>query len=107
MKNVDSSMNIKPTRTDLDQGSPAAGRVSGRNKTDGQQSSAAPVTSGDKVTLTSTAADMVRLEENLARIPDVDDARVTAIKASIAEGSYQVDAEKVLRNLLDIEHELY
>ena len=40
-------------------------------------------------------------------MPDVDSNRVAAIKAAIAQGSYQVDAEKIVQRLLDVENDLF
>jgi negative regulator of flagellin synthesis FlgM len=63
---------------------------------------ATPVGS-DTVTFTSTAAGMLKLEESLAKIPDIDSARVSSIQASIAQGVYQIDPEKIVANLLKLE----
>ena len=104
MDNVDNTMNVKPTRADLNQGSQSSKAVSG---TSGDSSSldkmAATPGGSDTVTFTSTAAGMLKLEESLAKIPDIDSARVSSIQASIAEGSYRIDPEKIVANLLKLE----
>ncbi len=88
MKNTDNTMTIRPPRADVNQGSqPAAAQVSGTSGTAATPSNKAPGVSSDTVTFTNTVAEMLKLEESLANIPDVDSARVAAIQASIAEGS--------------------
>lgn len=107
MKETNNNMNIRPPRTDVNQGSQTAstrapnssGGVSGAS---GNQN---PV-SGDTVTLTNSVDQMAKLEELLANVPDVDSSRVAEIKASIADGSYQVDPEKIVDKLLQIEKDL-
>ena len=106
MDPIDNTMNIKPTRADLNQGSQQTGRVSSQSSSDSSKDSAASVSAGDTVTFTNTAAEMLKLEETLASLPDIDDNRVASIKASIAEGSYQVDPEKIVDNLLNLERDL-
>tara|TARA_R110002073_G_scaffold82892_5_gene197788 strand:- start:4805 stop:4957 length:153 start_codon:yes stop_codon:yes gene_type:complete len=49
---------------------------------------------------------MQKLEEKLASIPDIDDSRVANIKASIAEGSYRIDTDKIVNSLLSLEKDL-
>lgn len=104
MDNVDNTMNVKPSRADLNQGSQSSQGVSG---TSGGSSSLDKTTAtpggSDTVTFTSTAAEMLKLEESLAKIPDIDSARVSTIQASIADGSYRVDPERIVENLLKLE----
>ncbi len=106
MKNTDNTMTIRPPRADVNQGSQPAAQVSGTPGTAATPSNKAPGVSSDTVTFTNTVAEMLKLEESLANIPDVDSARVAAIQASIAEGSYEIDAEKIVDNLLKIEKDL-
>jgi len=63
-------------------------------------------TSSDTVTFTTTASEMLKLQESLANIPDIDNSRVDTIKASIAEGTYQINPEKIVDSLLSIEKDL-
>ena len=58
------------------------------------------------MTLTSEAAGLLKLEESLAEIPDIDSARVAALKSAIADGSYQPDPEKIVDRLLNIEKDI-
>ena len=104
MENVDKIMSITPPRADMNQASQAPNRATGASSgSSSASSSSAPSVSGDTVTFTNTVAEMLKLEENLANIPDVDNVLVAAIKLSIAEGSYQVNPDKIVDGLLDIE----
>jgi negative regulator of flagellin synthesis FlgM len=104
MKNVDNNMNIRPTRGDLEQSSQTSNRVTDSSTT--SPASGAQRAEGDKVTFTGIATEMRSLEADLAKIPDVNLERVNAIKASIAEGSYEVNPDKILKNLFDLEQAL-
>ena len=107
MDNVDKTMNVKPPRGDLNPGSAQSNRVAGTTTGAGSTpvQKAAGV-SGDTVTFTSTAAEMLKLEDILSKIPDIDSARVASIKASIDQGTYRIDPEKIVDSLLKIEKEL-
>lgn len=105
MDTTDSVMKIRSPRTDLNQGSQTSA-VSGKTSVANTQTQGVTSTSSDTVTFTATAAEMLKLEESLASIPDIDNRRVSEIKASIADGSYQVDPEKIVDSLLSIEKDL-
>ena len=99
-------MSINVPRADLNQGSQRANPVSDKSRADSTQSQGNSDISGDTVTFTNTAAEMLKLEESLANLPDIDNSRVAAIKASIADGNYEVDPEKIVDSLLNIEKDL-
>lgn len=104
MKDSDNTMSVRPPRAGVSQGSQTTtNRVAGTPGGVASAEKAASTNGGDTVTLTSSVDQMLKLEESLAKIPDVDSARVTDIKASIADGSYEIDAEKIVDNLLKIE----
>lgn len=79
----------------------AVGRVrdvTGEPKTAEQQS--------DDVHITGTARQLVELETMVKDMPAVDEAKVAALSAAIAQGTYKVSAEKVADNLMQIEQAL-
>ena len=82
-----------------------SGKVSGdQRKADGAgKDSAAP---GDTVNLTSRAQLLERLDKSLSALPDVDAARVDEIKAAIANGEYEIDADAIASAMLRLEREL-
>jgi negative regulator of flagellin synthesis FlgM len=57
----------------------------------------------DTVMLTDRAQQMLRLEGQLADIPAVDSKRVESIRASIADGSFQVDAPLIAERMLQLD----
>ncbi len=63
-------------------------------------SGSAPNTEPDKVSLSETLA---LLKQELADVPEVDRARVEAIKQSIDEGTYQIDSQELARKMIDFE----
>lgn len=82
------------------------GKVSGTRGNEAQAQKAAengtPAAS-DSVSLTDTAARLRKLESSLADLPEVDNERVATIQRAIADGSYQVDANRIADKLLKFE----
>lgn len=60
----------------------------------------------DTVSLTNTAAQLRSLENSLAELPVVDTQRVESIKQAIADGSYQINAQRVADKLINLEQGL-
>lgn len=100
-------MSVKPPRADVGQ-SPLTNtqRTGSTGDAPAPAKSNTASTSSDTLTLTNSVAEMLKLEESLAQIPDVNDARVNAIKASIADGSYEISPEKIVDSLLKLEKDL-
>lgn len=60
----------------------------------------------DAVEFTNTATNLKRIEASLAHVPDVDQARVEAIRQRIETGQYTVDSARVAQKLLLMEQDL-
>ena len=105
MDNVDNKMNVKPPRADVNSGSQSSKKVEGTSAGASLGTQSSVVGGGDTVSFTSTAAEMLKLEESLANIPDIDNVRVASIKASIADGSYRIDPDKIVDTLLKLERD--
>ena len=60
----------------------------------------------DSVTLTDSARSLQKLEEAVASAPVVSESRVEAVKAAIAQGKYEVNAERVAEKMLAADREL-
>ena len=103
MKQLDNTMNIKPPRTGISQGSQQASKVPGSSASESKGKQNVAAGRGDTVSVTHTAAELLKLEENLANIPEIDIGLVTSIHSSIAQGNYQVDAEKIAERLIAID----
>lgn len=61
--------------------------------------------SSDTLTLTDSGRTLARLAEAVAATPDTDGLRVDSLKAAIAGGTYQVDANRVASRLLAAERD--
>lgn len=59
--------------------------------------------SGEAVTVSSQLTRLGELSQKLADMPEVDMQKVAAIKQGLADGSLQIDAEKVAASLLQFE----
>jgi negative regulator of flagellin synthesis FlgM len=55
--------------------------------------------------LTNAATQLQTIQQNLAEVSPVNQERVDAIKAAIADGSYQIDSGKLAQNLIDFEQQ--
>lgn len=55
------------------------------------------------VSLSQQAQQLQGIEERLRELPEVDSERVNQIKQAIADGSYQVDSNRIADKLLSFE----
>jgi negative regulator of flagellin synthesis FlgM len=58
---------------------------------------------GEAVHLSGEAQQLKTITDNLGNLPTVNSARVAELKAAIADGSYQVDSNRVASKLLNFE----
>ncbi len=65
-----------------------------------------PRASRPEINITEGARQLAALEKQLSEIPEVDEARVSAVSLSIERGRYQVDPERIAAQLLRMDHEL-
>ncbi|WPC06572.1 flagellar biosynthesis anti-sigma factor FlgM [Pseudomonas benzenivorans] len=80
----------------------------GRNDAIGAKPSDAPAPadsnpSGESVQLSHEAQQLQKIGESLRDLPSVDKERVARIKQAIADGSYQVDSQRIAGKLLNFE----
>ena len=101
MTPLDNNVNIRQTRSDTEQVNRSGAELNGRAATE-----SSPSNSGESVSITSTAADLLSLENQLRELSGVDQARVESIRQAISDGSYEVDAARIVDSLLQSEVEL-
>jgi len=58
------------------------------------------------VQLTGAARSLAAMEQSLAALPAVDEARVAAVKRRLDSGEYRIDAQRIADRLLHLEGEL-
>lgn len=88
----------------------SAGRTGNAGKNEGvtaNQTTSEPAAtsprSGENVQLSSDAQQLQKVTDKLRDLPTVDRERVDKIKQAIANGTYQVDSQRVASKLLDFE----
>jgi len=101
---IDTGNNVKPGLNNAGLREPAGNKSAAANSGRGESARSGQGTeSADSVELSSRGQSLNRLEENLANTPDIDNARVESIKQAIADGRFEVDAERIAENILNQE----
>ena len=104
MNPVDNNVGIKGRAPDAAFDNSVARAPDARNDATARETGRAA--EGESVTITRTASELMRLEASLRDAPGVDQARVDAIRRAIEDGSYSVDPQQLVDNLLRREDEL-
>lgn len=63
-------------------------------------------TGGAGVRITDSARQLAALEQAIRELPDVNEAKVAKVEASIADGSYKVAPDRIADKLIRLEKEL-
>ena len=93
-------------RVGIDVG-PARTRTVSRPERNGESGAAGRARqSRDAVEITDTATRLKAVEARLAELPDVDQARVDAIRKQVESGNYQPDAARIAQKLMRMEQDL-
>jgi len=80
---------------------PAAAKVSATKGKGVDKKSASAAAGGDSLTLTESSTRIRALETQLASVDVADAGKVEAVKAALASGTFEVDAEVVADRLID------
>jgi len=87
-----------PDNKSAGRGAPANGRPAGTPATPART---------DQVSLTETASRLRELEALMAGTPDIDPARVEALRQAIQDGRYEIDNAHVADKLIALERSLF
>ena len=83
-----------------------AGKPVSKTRGDAATSPAEAASSGSPVQITDQARQLAALEQAVASMPVVNEARVAAIRLAIESGRYEVEPERIADKLLRMETEL-
>jgi len=70
------------------------------------EASPTPGPASSELRLTDTATNLKQVEGRLAKLPDVDQARVEAVRQRIESGAYAVNAGRLADRLLAFERDM-
>jgi negative regulator of flagellin synthesis FlgM len=97
-------MVIDPSNPSLNKTTSSTSGGSKLKPTPGVESSAGGKTTaqaaGDNVSLSQEAQVLGRVEQAMKNSPEVDEAKVSAIRQAIAEGRYQINSERIAERML-------
>ena len=80
---------------------PYVNQLQQQNKAaDGSEKNHSEAAKGDRVALSDTALEMQKARQALKEIPDVRDDKVAALKESIDNGTYEINADKIADRML-------
>ena len=105
MNPIDTNTNLRTSRSDTDSATRRSGQSNSSSSTNASVDSG-PTESAESVSLTQAAADLLALENQLRALPSVDQDRVAEIRQSIEDGSYSVDPQLIVDNLLESDRDL-
>ena len=106
MNPVDTNANIRTQRPDIDQATRRSSEAARSADSATNAPDASAETGSESVTFTRAAADLLSLENQLRDLPGIDQVRVDSIRQAIDDGSYQVDAQRIVDSLLQNDREL-
>lgn len=81
-------------------------RVDTEQRNSGDRTSAAAEPATDQVSLTSSAQLLKELSEAVNAAPQTDPSRIQALRAAIAEGTYQIEPGRIADKLLELDQQL-
>ena len=70
------------------------------------EKSSAPSQAADQVSLTPAAQQLRQLEQQIAEQPVVDTQKVNAVKESLANGSFEIDPNRIAGKMMSLERAL-
>ena len=96
---IDTNNGIRPGHNTNTATGPAQSTAA-RPGVDSKHAASAPA-ERDDVVLSQEAQSLGRLEDKINALPEVNSERVAEIRQAIAEGRFQINAERIAENLLN------
>ncbi|NWO08068.1 MAG: flagellar biosynthesis anti-sigma factor FlgM [Alteromonadaceae bacterium] len=94
---------VNTPRTTADKSSNQNAQAAGSEQNKAQS----PAARGENVNLSNQAKNLNQLEQKLGEYPEMDDDRISQIRAALEDGSYKVDAEKLAQKMLDMDESIF
>ncbi|HKM36923.1 MAG TPA: flagellar biosynthesis anti-sigma factor FlgM [Thiopseudomonas sp.] len=85
---------------------PAKSNVQGSAQNSSLEQTKKPAASGESVQLSKDARQLQNLSAKIADMPSIDSEKVAQLKQAIADGSYQVDSQRVASKMLSLDAQL-
>ena len=104
INNSTSAADSRTVRTSSGQTSATGSNAGAKASTAGQQSTSRA--RADEVSISTQAGDLQALENSIRQMPEVDSARVSALREQIDAGQYTVDSSRVADKILAFETKL-
>lgn len=99
-------MNINKLTTGLDNSSRTRNETNAVEKKPNNQAENSAASVADQVKLSTGSKSIQQVEAEIRNMPEVDDAVVDRIRASIENGEYKIDYEKLAGKMLSFEENL-
>ncbi|MFT5879796.1 MAG: negative regulator of flagellin synthesis FlgM [Moritella sp.] len=107
------AINLNNRNHQLEQTRGAQQKATVQNSTNSQvqnstnaQPAQSQVSQGDSVNITPQAKSLTAMEHDLAQGTPVNESKVASLKKAISDGSYQVDANTLAKNMANFESQL-
>lgn len=98
--------NLPSTHIPVDSGTKSTDVAAKPNSPAPQGQEPAATATKDQVNLTPEARQLRDLESKVANMPEVDSNRVNQIKQQLANGSFEVNPERIASKMMDLERAL-
>lgn len=103
MTNPINPLNNRPATSPVNNNS---GKAQAKDSVDNSSSASGSASVEDTVSLSTGSQQVIELQQRLKSTPEIDSAKVEAIKQEIANGNYPLDPEKIAENLISLEQSL-
>lgn len=82
------------------------GHATSKDEVSKQEAQAPNTQTNAKADSVQLSSEALRLQSRAQSAPDINESKVSAIKASIEDGSYKIDYQALAKNIIQFENEL-